>query len=77
MAIETVLISVVAATAGAARVAVEQLRAAGVKLGEPELGHRGEWLAYGPLLVEVEHAAPPPPPPAPPPVPPRRRPRRR
>jgi hypothetical protein len=76
MATETVLISVVAATAGAARVAVEQLRAAGVELGEPELGHRGEWLAYGPLLVEVEHTAPPPPP-APPPVPPRQRPRRR
>lgn len=76
MATETVLISVVAATAGAARVAVEQLRVAGVELGEPELGRKGEWLAYGPLLVEVEHAAPPPPP-APPPVPPRRRPRRR
>jgi hypothetical protein len=69
---ETVQIRVVATSAGAARAAVEQLRAAGVELGEPQVGRRGEWLAYGPLVVEVEQGAPPPPAP-----PPRRRSRRR
>jgi hypothetical protein len=73
---DMVEIRLVAASPEALLGAVEQLRAAGVELGEPELGRKGEWLAYGPLLVEVEHAAPPPPP-APPPAPPRQRPRRR
>ncbi|HEU4327615.1 MAG TPA: hypothetical protein VFS21_31030 [Roseiflexaceae bacterium] len=60
MATEQVQIRVVAATAEAARAAVEQLRAAGAELGEPGQGRRGEWLAYGELSVEVEAAAAPP-----------------
>jgi hypothetical protein len=72
---ETVQIRVVATTAEAARAAVEQLRAAGVELGEPQVGRKGEWLAYGALAVEVEQATLPPP--APLPLSARRRPRRR
>jgi hypothetical protein len=56
---ETVEIRVVAASAEAARAAVERLRAAGADLGEPRQGRKGEWLAYGALAVEGVFALPP------------------